>query len=192
MKRLLILLLFITACTSNLEETYEVTKVIDGDTIEIQTGETVRLSGINAPETGECYYQDSKDRLKKLILNKKVSLEKDKTNKGKYGRLLRYVHINSIEINSLLVREGYARVYDKYSYDTKKYSELKQNESIAKNKKLGIWNCKDPKQGCLYVGSKNSKYYHKPSCKWAKKIKQKNLICYTSESQVKNLRKHDC
>jgi len=184
MKKLLLLLIFITACTSNLEGPYKVTKVIDGDTIEIQAGEKVRLSGINSPESGECYYEQAKTKLENLIMDKEIYLERDKTNKGKYGRLLRYIHYKKTEINSLLVREGYAKVYDKYSYDTKKYKQLKQNESIAISKKLGVWKCKDPKKNCKYVGSKNSNYYHEINCKWAKRIKEKNLVCFKSKEQT--------
>src|SRR6056297_2019679 len=51
-----------------------VNRVIDGDTIVV--GEKhIRLLGINAPEKGECFYKESKDRLSDLVLNKKVDLE---------------------------------------------------------------------------------------------------------------------
>lgn len=33
---------------------------------------------------------------------------------------------------------------------------------------------------CAFVGSKNSNKYHLPSCKWAKRIKPENIICFSS------------
>jgi micrococcal nuclease len=199
MKKIIILLIlsifFLSSCslTSNtikepliLEGPYTVTKVIDGDTLDINTSQRIRLSGINTPEIGECYYQEAKDKLTQLTLEKQVYLEKDKTDKGKYGRLLRYIYINNTLINELLVLEGYAKVYDKYAYDTKRYSQLKKAEEQAKSKKLGVWSCQDKKQNCLYVGSKKSDKYYPPECKWAKRIKPENLICFKSEKEVQN------
>jgi len=194
---ILILLIFISGCyTGNvvnqpeplkLEGPFLVTNIVDGDTLDLNSSDRVRFSGINTPETGECYYQEAKDKLKSLVLNKEVYVERDITNGDKYGRLLRYIYVENVLVNSVLVQGGYARVYDKYASDTKRYSELKQIELIAKNNSLGIWNCTDAKADCMYVGSKTTKTYHKPDCKWAKRIKPENLICYKSEEEVKDL-----
>ncbi len=145
MKHYLIILLLLTSCTpsSNLEGPFKVIDVIDGDTLKLNTTEKVRLSGINTPEKKECHYQESKDKLKELTLKKEIFLEKDYTNKGKYGRLLRYVHTKDQDINKNLVLNGYARVYDKYAYDTKKYKELKELEHKARLQNLGVWACKE-------------------------------------------------
>lgn len=190
-------LVLISACTPTgqiikeepliLEGPYLVTAVVDGDTLDINNSERIRLSGINTPETGECYYQEAKNKLKELTYNKEVYLEKDRSNKDKYDRLLRYIYLNeSYLVNEILVQNGYARVYDKYSYDTKRYDQLKEVEAKAIEKGIGIWSCKDPKENCLYVGSKNSDKYYPPDCKWAKRIKPENLICFKSEEEVKN------
>lgn len=183
-----LILTLINGCEDDsLEGPFKVTKVIDGDTVELNNSKRIRFSGINTPETGECYYQEAKDKLTELTLKKDVFLERDRTNIDKYGRLLRYVYIGDILVNSILVEEGYARVFDKYKEDTKKYKELKEKESLAKGKKVGLWGCDDKKESCLYVGSKNSNTYHKPDCKWAKKIKPENLVCYKTESEVKGI-----
>ena len=193
---ILLTLFLISGCTTGnvtytpdtqKEGPYKVIKVVDGDTLDINTSERIRFSGINTPETGECYYQEAKNKLAELVLNKDIFLEKDISDTGKYGRLLRYVYIDDLLVNSFLVENGYAKVYDKYSYDTKRYDELKAVETIAIKNKLGVWSCIDPKEDCLYVGSKSSDIYHKPDCKFAKKIKPENLICYKSEEEVKNL-----
>ncbi len=139
---LILLSLFLLSCTSpEFEGPYRVTKVTDGDTLQINYKETIRLSGINSPEKEECYYNKSKNFLNELVLNQEIFLEKDYTNKGRYGRLLRYVHFNNKDINAQLILTGNARVYDKYAHDTKKYAELKKLESHAKKNKFGLWAC---------------------------------------------------
>ena len=122
-----------------MEGPYTVTYVVDGDTLDVY--ERVRLSGINTPETDECYYQEAKDRLTELTLGKEVYLESDYSDRGKYGRLLRYIYVDGVNVNMLLVEEGYAKVHDKYASDTKMYLELKALENVAKEDVLGVWNC---------------------------------------------------
>lgn len=146
-KIILLVLFFISGCVSGevvkeeLEGPYLVTYIVDGDTLDINISERVRLSGINTPERGECYYKEAKDKLYELTFNKDVFLEKDRSDRGNYGRLLRYIYIDNINVNKLLVEEGYAKVYDKYSYDTKRYDELKEVEKKAIENNLGVWAC---------------------------------------------------
>ena len=78
---------------------------MDGDTIELSNGEKVRYIGINTPETKdprkivECFGKESYEYNKKLVEGKEVALEKDVSDKDKYGRLLRYVWIEEKMIN---------------------------------------------------------------------------------------------
>ncbi len=151
MKKVLLfsLLLFVSGCSitgqvvgePKLEGPYLVTKVIDGDTADLEGLGRVRFSGINTPEKGECYYKEAKEKLAELILDNDVYVEKDKSDKGNYGRYLRYVYVNDSFVNGILVKEGYARVYDKYKHDTKRYSQLKGLEKIAIENGLGVWSC---------------------------------------------------
>ena len=104
----LLALAIVSGCSDEgLEGPYTVTKVIDGDTIALENSQRVRFSGINTPETGECYYQEAKDKLTGLVLGKAVFLERDRTDIDKYGRMLRYVYKDDILVNSILVEEGY-------------------------------------------------------------------------------------
>ncbi len=183
---LCILLLLSSACSiqqTKFDGPYVVENVVDGDTLDVEFGR-IRLSGINTPETGECYYEEAKEKLTQLTLGQEIILERDDTDLDKYGRSLRYIYVNDTFVNGYLVVEGYARVFDKYNETTKYYLDLKILEQQAQDQKKGIWNCTDPLQGCLYVASKNSKMYHSPDCKWAKRIKPENLICIHSESEL--------
>ncbi|MFH1610831.1 MAG: thermonuclease family protein [Patescibacteria group bacterium] len=154
MKKILILILFlvfISSCTTGniikehpLEGPYLVTYVVDGDTLDININgktERIRFSGINTPEKGECYYSGAKEKLKELTLDKEIYIQQDITNRGNYGRLLRYVYLDNILINEYLVENGYAKVYDKYKEDTSKYYQLKAAEAEAIRLNKGVWNC---------------------------------------------------
>jgi len=105
-----------------------VTKVTDGDTFTLYSGEKVRLLCINAPEIGKKNYTDAKNFLKEMILGKEVILEKGNDNKDKYNRLLRYVYINMsgaiVFVNSEIYKNGYAKIYN-YGNETSCEEKLK-------------------------------------------------------------------
>ena len=115
-----------------------VSRVVDGDTIELSTGEDVRLLGINTPERGQPYYDEATDRLTELIWGKTITLEKDVTDKDQYGRLLRHVFLGNSHINLIMVKEGFANVYI-VSPNLKYENELEQAQEYAKNAQKGIW-----------------------------------------------------
>ena len=104
-------------------KTILVTSVIDGDTFEIETGEKVRLICINTPEFNETGYEEAKLFLSELVLNKKVRLEKDISDKDSYGRLLRYVYLNDVFVNKEIVQKNLGVIFP-YGNDTKRCDEI--------------------------------------------------------------------
>ena len=117
---------------------YKVTRVIDGDTIEISTGEKVRLICIDTPELGEKGYSDATNYLKGLILNKEVELVKDISETDRYDRLLRYIYLNDVFVNERIVYYGYGKSYPYYP-DTSKCPEIQNAELHAKQNDLRVW-----------------------------------------------------
>jgi micrococcal nuclease len=179
-----IIFLFILSQNNSIKQgPFTVTKVVDGDTIDLDNGDRIRFSGIDTPEIGTCYSNQAKEALTYLVLGKEIYLESDQTQEGKYGRTLGYVYVDQNNVNAILVENGYAKVFDKYNETTNRYEELKILEAKAKDQKKGVWNC--PKQDCLYVANKETKVYHKPECRWAKKLKEENKVCITTEDQLK-------
>ncbi len=100
----------------NTKDTYEVTKVVDGDTLEIlKYGKTekVRLIGVDTPETldprkpVQCFGKEASDKTKGLLNGKSVRLEFDSIvgEKDKYGRLLAYVWNENELVNLKLLKE---------------------------------------------------------------------------------------
>ncbi|GIW62292.1 MAG: hypothetical protein KatS3mg090_1002 [Patescibacteria group bacterium] len=144
------------------QEFYKVVEVIDGDTIVLENGEKVRYIGIDTPELNtergdpECFALEAKKANERLVLGKKVKLEKDVSERDKYGRLLRYVYVEDIFVNEYLVREGYAKAVS-FPPDVKYQERFLQAERQAREKNKGLWDpqaCKEKK----VLGSRNCKY----------------------------------
>lgn len=125
--------------------------VIDGDTIQLTTGEKVRYIGVDTPETKhpvkkvECFGKEAFEKNKQLVLNREVRLEKDVSDKDKYGRLLRYVYIvadmesaKETFVNDYLVRFGFASAAT-FPPDVKFSQEFLAAEREARNNQRGLW-----------------------------------------------------
>jgi len=130
------------------KETVVVQRIIDGDTIEIENKTSVRLLGINTPEKGEKYYQEAKNFLENLVLNKTIGLEAGREDKDKYQRELRYVFLNGENINVKLIEQGFANSYfpsgkDKYSEEFYQAWErcLIKNVNLCEKSKDKCGNC---------------------------------------------------
>ncbi len=133
------------ADTQNLSfETAKVARVVDGDTIELEGGAKVRYIGIDTPETvdprksAQCYGAEASAKNKELVEGQAVRLEKDVTDKDRYGRLLRYVYVGDTFVNQALVEGGYAFSYT-YPPDVKYQSEFLAAEQAAQTKDAGLW-----------------------------------------------------
>lgn len=93
-----------------------VTRVGDGDTLDVREGDRIRLLQIDAPELGqgECYAQEARRELERLAgPGTRVALERDERldDRDRYGRLLRYVLAGGMNVNLELVRRGAAAPY---------------------------------------------------------------------------------
>lgn len=124
--------------------TSQVIRVIDGDTIETDNGLIVRLKGINTPEKNEDYYQNAKEFLEKLTLNKTIQIE----NHGidKYQRTLGYIYTEKELVNSRVIKAGLATSY--YYEEDSHFNEILEAENIARESGLNLWK-KSSNFGCL-------------------------------------------
>jgi micrococcal nuclease len=122
-----------------------VASAVDGDTIKLTNGKTLRYIGVDTPETVDprravgCFGKEASDYNKLLTTGKTVYLEKDVSETDKYGRLLRYVYLQSGEmVNEMLVREGYAYA-SAYPPDVKYQDKLENLEKEARDNNRGLW-----------------------------------------------------
>jgi endonuclease YncB( thermonuclease family) len=90
------------------EPTFLVSRIVDGDTIELGNGETVRLVGIDTPEGGDCGSLVATENLTGLILGERVRLAISDEDRDRYGRLLRYVDLGSLDAGLRQIKDGYA------------------------------------------------------------------------------------
>ena len=155
---------------------YEVTRIIDGDTLVIQGVNspkgTVRLIGIDTPEVGDCYASEAASLLSQLVLNSEVKVESDVNTLDQYGRALMHVYYFSTSgewrsLNAELLRLGAGRYYHD-AINIQKGAEYLAAASEGYAGKAGLWTACAPskKVGCVIkgnVGRDGVRYYHLPS-----------------------------
>ena len=136
----IIFIYFMSFSLANCKSLDNSIRIIDGDTI-ILNSEKIRFYGIDTPEKK----QKCKDRnglsypcgefatneLKKIISSGQLFCKKRATDR--YGRSISICYVNGVDINSLMVKNGWALAYRKYSKD---YID---EEKEAKDKKMGMW-----------------------------------------------------
>ena len=149
LKKILFNLLFFLLLTPAFsKEIKGIAKVVDGDTIKIKN-KKIRLLGIDSPEIKQkckkpylkiVFFTFSKNyncgAVSKLKLKQYINKKNVKcifNSKDRYNRLIADCYINEKNINSWMVRNGYAIAYRKYS---EKYI---LDEKYAKKNKLGLW-----------------------------------------------------
>jgi len=134
-----------------------VTRVSDGDTLQVITKEgtklRVRLYGCDAPETekinrrtgiiskpGQPYGEESMQELQDKVDGKRVRV--DIIDIDRYRRMVSMIWLEKRNINLEMVREGYAEAYRKYLKEPY-YSKFINAEQEARSKRKGIWGLSD-------------------------------------------------
>jgi len=203
---LALLLLPLLAAAAPDEGIGRVTKVVDGDTIDVQlqshdsriSEETirVRLADLNSPEMSTPQGPPAKAYTTKWLQSSIVSLDlDDRTGKDPYGRWVAMVYLQKPDgtlenFNKMLVEAGQACVWD--------FSNNEFNPT-------DWWGGKIPAGVCIkgeatapattpavsasgngpFVGSSKSNKYHYPSCKGAMKISAANLVTFASSAEAR-------
>ena len=144
-----------------------VTRIIDGDTLELETKQRIRLDNMETAEAGLCGYAQAKEKLEELTLNKKVWVEGEFVDD--FGRFLGLVYTDDYLVNLEMVKSGWAR-YD--SNKTSARDDMRQAGAEAREKKLGVYGLCRPEtenQECLIKGNNREGYdtsiYKFPGCK---------------------------
>lgn len=125
-----------------------VARVIDGDTIELTSGERVRYLMIDTPESTtetECYGVEAKAFNEDLVDQKDIVMRFDVERMDQFGRLLAYVSVDGVEINPVIVERGYACVLHISPNGDDRATEFEELELRARTLGRGLWAACDPR-----------------------------------------------
>lgn len=176
-----------------------VTKVVDGDTIDVLDGLErirVRLKCVDTPETVhprrpvEFYGPEASAYTKKALTGKWVHLESDPEDRwDRYGRLLAYVFPGDGSVFNLeLLREGYART-TRYPCLFKREATAAEQEARAAGR--GIWSTPtthDPAPvdvGGPIIGNRRSHVYHLPSQRTGASVSERYRVYFQTEAEAR-------
>lgn len=123
---------------------FRVVDVLDGDTLVLDSGETVRLIGVDAPETHhpeipvQRFGEEATDFVRRMAEGFDCTLEYEQDNlRDGYGRLLAYVFIDKRMVNAEIIRRGYGYAYTRFPFSYRE--EFLRLEREARDKQYGLW-----------------------------------------------------
>lgn len=125
-----------------------VERVIDGDTVELETGERVRYLLVDTPETTngkmDCWGEQAVAANVSFVQGQEVTLRYDVECDDRFDRLLAYVSVGDRVINELLVERGHACVLHIPPNGEDEIDHYDALESAAKAADRGVWGACDP------------------------------------------------
>ncbi len=140
-------------------EHVRVVEVVDGDTLVVEDGRSVRVLGVDAPETHNPNLEGPQPlgaaataRLAALVAGRTVGLERDTTDADHYGRALRHVWVGRTLVAERLVAEGLGRVLV-IPPDTRHADRLRAAEADAKADRRGVWGLPRPTALPIFAAS---------------------------------------
>jgi micrococcal nuclease len=121
-----------------------VERAIDGDTLELEGGQRVRMLLVDTPEsTGgktDCFGQNAAMFTAASTTGKRVQLKYDEAEcRDRFNRLLAFVTVDGVELNRVLAEEGYACVLYIAPAGQARREEFETYESQAKTSRVGMW-----------------------------------------------------
>jgi micrococcal nuclease len=133
-----------------------VSSVIDGDTLKLSDGITIRLIGINTPEKGQPYFELAKSKLEALTAAGDLDIQFDLEKLDRYGRTLAYLYSAEKFINLELVKSGVA-VVETIPPNVIHAEEFSRAQQESRNNCRGIWEglCSDDTSVCVQISGIN-------------------------------------
>jgi micrococcal nuclease len=123
-------------------ESWRSARVVDGDTLDVSgpRGEfTVRIIGINTPESGECFSDEATDALAGLVAGEELVLVADRSDVDQFDRSLRYVETTAgVDVGAELVAGGFA-IARRYRPDVARADVYAALQRDAQRAQRGLW-----------------------------------------------------
>jgi micrococcal nuclease len=129
---------------------YEVVRVVDGDTIKVRRGgqeKSVRLIGIDTPETRkpgvkvECGGKAATANMAKLApegAKARLTFDSSQDSEDHYGRLIAYVKVRGKDVQLEQIYSGLSATYV-YEKPFKRVEKYRRAEEVAKGASRGVW-----------------------------------------------------
>jgi micrococcal nuclease len=127
------------------EGTYRLQRVIDGDTIIVEPEATVRLIGVDTPETVkpqhpvEPFGPEATEFTKEFLSGGVARLSFDRERVDRFGRFLAYVWVDTRMLNEELLRRGLARFEPQFHYSQAMKQRFRKAQQEAQRAGEGIW-----------------------------------------------------
>lgn len=147
------------------DERFIVTKIIDGDTVELKGGDKLRLLSIDTPEKGEPLYNEATQFLTDIALGNAVQIEFANKRRDRYGRLLGYLYVDTTFVNKVILENGlgYLYLFKDTDMDRPETEELLKAQRFALKNKLGLWSIPRENEE-YYIARIGSFRFHRPGC----------------------------
>ncbi len=165
---------------------FVIKRVIDGDTVELQGGDRLRLLGIDTPEMGERFHDEAMNYLKRLALGKSARIEYARERRDRYGRLLGFLYVDdTLFVNRMIIDSGLAYIYLFKDNELKDslFRQLLDAQRDAMSKHSALWSVKHKPEE-YYVTTENSLRLHRPSCPSVEHIKPGHYRTYQTREEA--------
>ncbi len=147
LRSLITSLAWLLCCASHAAESYSISYVYDGDTVQLKSAEEkfkLRLTDIDAPERNQSYGLKARRALMKLCQSTHqgthIEVKVEMTGTDQYARQLGKLNCNGTDASYYLVKKGLAWHSSRFSRDP----ILKQAAEQARSQQLGLWQDPDP------------------------------------------------
>lgn len=124
---------------------HRVARVIDGDTLLLDSGHHLRLIGVDTPETGrpdrppDRLGPEAADFTRRFAERREVRLEFDRERLDRYQRVLAYVYIDDRLLNEELIRQGYSTAETRFQFRSDMQRRFRAAEAEARAAGRGLW-----------------------------------------------------
>jgi len=124
---------------------HRLVRVVDGDTLIFRPDATVRLIGVDTPETVrpehpvEPFGPEATAFTREFLAGGEARLSFDRERVDRFGRFLAYVWVDERMLNEELLRAGLARFEPQFSYSQANKDRFRRAQLQAKREHLGIW-----------------------------------------------------
>ncbi len=173
---------------------FVIKRVIDGDTVELEGGDKLRLLAIDTPEKGERFHDEATNYLAHLALHKSARIEYGQTRRDHYGRLLGFLYVDdTLFVNRAMLDTGFAYLYlfQDNELDRKETKELLDAQRSAIARRVSLYSVAHEKED-YYVANTGSFRFHRPWCESVKDIKPGHYQEFKSREEALELGLSPC